>query len=189
MPQEFGLLIEDFLDVGVQPIALRQHLVELMLAEHRAQRRLRQLAGRRHEVLDPDDRPLRIDDAEIEDGVHLDRNIVARNHVLGRHAVHHDAQIDLHHLLREGNEEDQAGTFHGAEAAEREDDAALIFPEDTDRRRKEDDREEHDQDTGDVIERHRASPELAVSPGRWRTARAAALGELVCTSAQTPAST
>ena len=53
-----GLLVEDALDVGVELVALGQHLVELVLAEHRAQRGLRELAGRLLEVLDLDDRLL-----------------------------------------------------------------------------------------------------------------------------------
>ena len=54
-----GLRVEDLLDVEVQPLALGQHLVELVLAEHRAQRGLRQLAGGLEEVLDLDDRASR----------------------------------------------------------------------------------------------------------------------------------
>ena len=49
-----GLLVEDALDVAVQLVALGEHLVELVLAKHRAQRRLCQLTGREHEVLDLD---------------------------------------------------------------------------------------------------------------------------------------
>ena len=112
-----------------------------MLAEHRAQRGLRQLAGRGHEVLDLDDRSLRIDDAEVEDGIDLDRDIVARDHVLRRHVLHHDPQIDPHHLLHERNEDDETGALHPGEATEREDDAALIFPQDANGRR-----EKHDHD-------------------------------------------
>ena len=41
-----GLRVEDLLDVDVELLALGQHLVEVVLAEHRAQRRLRELAGR-----------------------------------------------------------------------------------------------------------------------------------------------
>ena len=82
-----GLLVEDVLDVGVQLVALGQHLVELVLAEHRAQRGLRQLAGRLQIVLDLDDRPLRVDHAEVEHGVDLHRDVVARDHVLARTSI------------------------------------------------------------------------------------------------------
>jgi hypothetical protein len=49
-----GLGIEDLLNVVVELVAFGQHLVQLVLAEHRAQRRLGKLAGRIHEVLDLD---------------------------------------------------------------------------------------------------------------------------------------
>ena len=54
-----GLLVDDPLQDRVDLLALRQQLVELVLAEHRAQRRLRDLRRRDHEVLDLHDRVLR----------------------------------------------------------------------------------------------------------------------------------
>jgi hypothetical protein len=61
-----GLLVDDRLQDRVDLLALRQQLVELMLAEHRPQRRLRDLRRRDHEVLDLHDRGLlRIDDPEV----------------------------------------------------------------------------------------------------------------------------
>ena len=47
-----GVLVEDLLQLLVQPLALRQQVVELDLAEHAAQRRLRELRGRVEVVLD-----------------------------------------------------------------------------------------------------------------------------------------
>ena len=52
-----GVRVDDLLQRGVELLALRQQLVELRLAEHGAQRRLRQLRGRVQVVLDLDDRP------------------------------------------------------------------------------------------------------------------------------------
>ena len=72
-----GLLVEDLLDIGVEPIPFCEHLVQFVLAEHRAQRGLCQLAGRGHVIADPDDCTLGIDDAKVENGIHLDRDIVA----------------------------------------------------------------------------------------------------------------
>ncbi len=40
-----GLLIEDLLNISVEPIPFRQQLVEFVFTENRAQRGLRQLAG------------------------------------------------------------------------------------------------------------------------------------------------
>ena len=86
----------------------REHFVELVLAQHRAQRRLRELAGRLERVRDLNDRLRRIDDAEIDDGVHLHRNVVARDDVLRRHVQHDHAQVDLDHALDDRNHEDDA---------------------------------------------------------------------------------
>ena len=99
MPQASVCASRMRLDVEVELLALGQHLVELVLAEHRAQRGLRELARRLQEVLDLDDRLLRIDDAEVHHRVDLDRHVVARDDVLRRHVEHHGAQVDAHHLL------------------------------------------------------------------------------------------
>ena len=96
-----GLPVEDLLDVAVELVALRQHLVEIVLAEHRAQRHLRELARRLEEIRHLDDRALGIDDAEIEHRVDLHRDVVARDHVLRRHVIDAHPQIDALHQLHE----------------------------------------------------------------------------------------
>jgi hypothetical protein len=60
---------------------------------------LRELAGRGEEILDLDHRELRIDDAEVQDGVDLQGHVVARDHVLARDVDDDDAQVDADHLL------------------------------------------------------------------------------------------
>ena len=165
---------------AVELVALGQHLVELVLAEHRAQRGLRQLAGRGHEVLDLDDRALGIDDAEIEHRIDLHRDVVARDHVLRRHVLHDHAQIDPHHLLHEGDEDDQARPLDPGEAPEREDDAALVFPQDANRRGQEHDHDERQDQIGDVTDDHRRSPSLA-SRSAARTVSVEALDALTST--------
>jgi hypothetical protein len=82
-----GLVIEDLLDIAVELVPLGQHLVQLVLAEHRSQRRLGQLAGGERVVLDPVDGLLGLDHPEVDHGVHLDRDVVARDDVLGRHVL------------------------------------------------------------------------------------------------------
>ena len=125
------------LDVEIELFTLGEHLVQSVLAEHRAQRRLRELARRHHEILHFDDRLLRIDDAEIDDGVDLDRNVVARDHVLARHIEHDGAQFDAHHLLDERHKDDQSRTLDLPESAQLEDNAALVFAQNAQRRRDE----------------------------------------------------
>jgi len=130
---------------------------------------MRQLAGRAQKVRDLDDRSLRVDDAEVEDGVDLDRDIVARDHVLRRHVLHHDPQIDLHHLLREPNENDETGALHSGEATQCEDDAALIFPQDANRRREKHDDDDYEKKIAQIVEHHHTPPSLTVRAIRRRT--------------------
>ena len=124
---DVGRCVEDLLDIDVQPVALGEQLVELVLAEHGAQRRLRHLPRRFHVILDVDDGLLRIDDAEVDDRVHLHGNVVARDEVLRRHVEHLGAQIDADHLLHDRDQDDESRSFDAIEAAEHEDHAALVF--------------------------------------------------------------
>jgi len=81
-------------------------------------------------MLNLDDGPFRIDDVEIQHCVHLHRNVVVGNHVLGRYLDHLDAQIHAHHFLNEGNQQDKARPFDLLKAPEREDHSAFIFAQD-----------------------------------------------------------
>src|SRR5258707_5843273 len=164
-----GLLIEDLLNICVEPIPFRQQFVEFVFAENRAQRGLRQLAGRGHKVCDLDDRSLRIDDTEVEDGIDLDRDIVARDHVLGRHVLHNNPQISLHHLLHERNQDDETRALHSGEATQCEDDAALIFPQDANRRREKHDHDDYEKKIAQIVEHHHTPPSLTVRADRRRT--------------------
>ena len=111
-----------------------------------------------------DDRSLRIDDVEVQDDVDFDRDIVARDHVL-----HHGPQIDLHHLLRERNENDETGALHPGEAPQCEDDAALILPQDANRRREEHDDDDYEKKIAQIVEHHHRPPSLTVRAIRRRT--------------------
>jgi len=62
--QGVGLLVEHVLDVYIELVPLGEHLVEVMLAQYRPQRGLRELAGRLHIGFDLDHCPLGIDDPE-----------------------------------------------------------------------------------------------------------------------------
>jgi hypothetical protein len=73
---------------------------------------------------------LGVDDAEIDHRVDPHRDVVARDHVLARHVEHQRAQVDAHHLLDVGDQDDQARALHAGEAAEREHHAALVLAQD-----------------------------------------------------------
>ena len=128
-----GLRVEDLLHVEVEAFALGEHLVKLVLAEHRTQCGLGELAGGDEEVLDLDDGLLRIDHAEEHDRIDLDRDIVARDHVLRGYVHGHHTQVDFDHLLDAGDHDHQAGALDLPEAPEQEDHAALVLAQDLDR--------------------------------------------------------
>ena len=58
----------------------------------------------------------------------------------GGTSMRHDAQVDPHHLLHAGNDDDQARPLDLPEAAEQEDDAALVLAQDPDRSDDQDER-------------------------------------------------
>jgi hypothetical protein len=95
---------------------------------------LRQLAGGRKIILNLNNRLLRIEHAEIQHGVDLDRDVVAGDHVLRRHIEHHGAQVDPDHLLDHRDQQDQAWAFDLPKAAELEHHAAFVFAQDAKRR-------------------------------------------------------
>src|SRR6185437_14633721 len=107
-----------------------------------AQRRLRELRGRREEVHHLDDRLLRIDHAEVHHRVHLDRHVVARDHVLRWHVEHDRAQVHLHHLLDHRHQEEETGPLHRPEASQLEDHPALVLAQHAHRQEDEDERDD-----------------------------------------------
>src|SRR5579884_1820666 len=76
---------------------------------------------------------------EIDHRIDLDRDVVARDHVLARHVVHDGAQVDAHHLLDDRDHQDEARPAHAGKAAEREHHGTLVFAQDADARIKEND--------------------------------------------------
>src|SRR6185437_12428537 len=67
----FGLRVQDALDVGTEFLSFRKHLVELMLPQHSAQRRLREHVCGGKVGLNLNDRSFGIDDIEVEHRVNL----------------------------------------------------------------------------------------------------------------------
>ncbi len=78
----FGLPVDDLLQLQVDRLALRKQVIQVGLAEHAAQRRLRHQRGGFEKVLHFHDRGLRIDDAEINDRVDRHRHVVSGHHLL-----------------------------------------------------------------------------------------------------------
>ena len=110
-PPRGGRLVDDRLQDRVDLVALGEELVEHVLAEHRAQSRLRDLRGRDHVVLDLNDRVVRLDDPEVGDRIHTDRDVVLRDHLLRRDVERHRAQVDLDHPVDDRDQEEEPGPF------------------------------------------------------------------------------
>jgi len=119
--------------VQVELLPRGQDLVELHLAADASKRRLRELRGGIEKVLHLDDRLHGLDDAEIDDGVDLDGNVVPRDDVL-RGDIHGDRpHVHADHAVHDGNEDDEAGPLDGNDPAQPENDGPFIFVEDPDR--------------------------------------------------------
>ncbi|MDT4840305.1 hypothetical protein FQZ97_741240 [compost metagenome] len=127
-----GLGIQGLLDIDVEAFALGQHLVQLVLAEHRAQGGLGQLAGGHEEVLHLDDGALRVQYTEIDHRVDLHRDVVAGDHVLRRYVQHHGAQVHPHHLLDGRDDQHQPRSLDPPEAPELEHHPSLVLAQDAD---------------------------------------------------------
>src|SRR6202165_5011706 len=123
----FGGLVEDALQVDVELVALREQIVHLVLAHHRAQRRLRDLAGGIEGVRHLDDGLAGIDDAEIDHRVHLDGHVVARDHILFGYVEYDDSQVHPARPLDAGPDEYHPGTLDAGEASQGEHYAQLVF--------------------------------------------------------------
>src|SRR3954452_20574635 len=127
------LLVDDLLELVVELLALGEQRVEVGLAEHRAQRGLRDLRGGLEEALDLDDRVVGGDDAEIDDGVDAGGDVVARDHVLRWDVEGDRAQADALHAVDGGDQEHEARPLGADHPAEPEDDGSLVLAHDADR--------------------------------------------------------
>src|SRR4029077_12096045 len=97
-------------------------------------------------VLHFHDGGLRIDDAEIHDRVDRHRDVVSRHHLLLLDAEGDDAQIHSDHAIDDWDQENYARPFRAEQFSETKNHAALVFPQDPDRLRQDDDGENDDGD-------------------------------------------
>ena len=147
------MAVDDGLDALVELVAVGEDLVEVDFAEDGAECGLGELRGLIDVVGDLDDGLDRIDDAQSDDGVDLQRDVVAGDDVL---------RGDFHGLLAErdaddgvdgAEDQDDAGAGGVvADAAETEDDGALVLLENLDGV---EDVEEDDGDGDEERERHK----------------------------------
>ena len=115
-------------------VALLERAVELHPADHAAQRRLRELRDRHHEVARAVGREPRVGHLEVEDAVDLQLRVVLGDADLARHVERNLAQIVLvRDAIDERDHEIEAGLQHGVEAPEPLDDERVLLRHDADR--------------------------------------------------------
>lgn len=101
-----------------------------MLPQHSTQGGLSEHIGGGKVVLNLDDSAFGVHHVEIEYGVNLHRNVVARDHVLGGYFDDLNSQIHSYHFLKERNQQHEAGPLDPLKPAERKDDGPLILAQD-----------------------------------------------------------
>ena len=131
IPPGIGAFVDDIAHDLVDPLTLREQLVELRLSDHASQCGLGQLRRREIVVLDLYDGLGRIGDPEVDDRVHGHADIVLRDRVLRGDVQGHNPEIHLLHALDpERHQEDEAGALRMGQLSEPEDHAPLVLPED-----------------------------------------------------------
>src|SRR5439155_16965212 len=139
---------------------------EVGLAEDAAQRRLGEETGGVEVVLHVHDRLHRVYDAEVDDGVDLQADVVLGDDVLGRHVQHHRAQADTRHPVDGPGDEDESGPLGlGQKLPEAEDDPPLVLVEDLHREKDPEDDDEND----DARSHHGSFRTLSVRPSTAAT--------------------
>ncbi len=149
MPHGSVCFVDDLLELLVDLLAVAQQIVQVGLAEGAAQRGLRDLRRRLDVVRHLRDGVVGVDHAEVDHRVDLDGDVVAGDDLLRRHLMGDGAQVDARHAVDEGNDEEQARALGPLNAAQAEDDAALVLLDDFDRRCG--DHESDDEDDDDVV--------------------------------------
>ena len=119
--------VDHCLKLLIDLLTLREKLIQVRFSQRAAQGRLGDLGRGVEVVLHLEDRAVRVENAEIDHGVHLHGNVVLRDHVLGRHVHRHGSELDPHHLVHDGDEEDDAGSLRADGAAEPEHHTAFVL--------------------------------------------------------------
>src|SRR5437868_1376323 len=76
---------------------------------------------------------MRLYDAEINNCIYLDRNIIKRNDILSRHIQYYCTQTYLDHFIYKRNKKDQSGPFYstGNQSSQPEYHTPFILPQNT----------------------------------------------------------
>src|SRR6202023_4317209 len=128
-----GVRVKNALQAQIDFFPVRKQFVKFLLAQDGTQRSLCELRGLIHVVGNFDDRLVGIDHAQADHGVHFQRDVVARNDVLGGNLKPFLTKRNAHDAVDGGKHQNHAGTLGLLEQmAEPEDDAAVVLGEDLD---------------------------------------------------------
>src|SRR5947209_16818980 len=126
-----GVLVENALDAGVQLVPVGQQFIQFNFTQDGAQSGLRELlrlvvvVGHLHHGLRS------IEHAPVNNGIYLQRDVVAGDDVLGRDFERLLAHVDADDPVDGAKHQDHAGTFGVLEqAAQAEDHAAFVLAQD-----------------------------------------------------------
>ena len=153
-----GRPVEDLADAVVDGVGLGERLVQGVLTDHVAQRRLRDLVDGRRDVLDDHDGLQRVDDVEVGDARDIDADVVLGDDPLRLDRHRDGAQRYAPEHVDEGNEEGQSGFADRVRAAEPEQNAPFVLLHDPDGQGQQDDSQGGDGDSDDQRSRHGEAP-------------------------------
>ncbi len=120
-----GLSVDDFADLGGNFVAFTEDFVEVEVAGDVAEGGLGESAGGVGKISSFEDGFAGVDDAEIDNRVDVDGDVVAGDDLLFRDVHRGRADVDFDHFVDVGNDNSEAGVEGARIATEAEDDAAL----------------------------------------------------------------
>src|SRR6187402_412367 len=123
-----GVAVDDGLHTAVQGVAMGEEFIEIDFAENTAERGLRKLEGLVDVVAHLDYGQHRIDHPQRQDGVDLERNVVAGDDILRWDLHRFLPETHTHDLVERTEDEDDTGAGGVlADAAQTEDNGPLIL--------------------------------------------------------------
>ncbi len=127
-----GLSVDDFANLDGDFIALAKDLIKVEIASDVAESGLGESAGRVGIIRGFKNSLRGVDDAEVNDGVDIDGDVVTGDDFLLRDVHRGGADVNFCHVVDVGNDDAEAGLQHAGIFTEAEDDAALVLIDDAD---------------------------------------------------------
>lgn len=127
-----GLGVDDFANLDGDFVALAKDLIKVEITGDVAEGGLSESAGRVGVIRGFKNSLRGVDDAEIDDSVDIDGDVVAGDDFLLRDVHRGGADVDFCHVVDVGDDDAEAGLQHAGIFTEAEDNAALVLIDDAD---------------------------------------------------------